>query len=207
MEDLNSLIEKINREGVQAAQDKAKDIELDAEKRAKAIVAKAEKEAQKLIDEARDEGVRMQESGKESLKQAGRDLIIALRKEIADILDRIIALRVRDELTPNDMAKIISTLIKNYENSDEGGIIVSLGKDDLEAMEKSFLAKLKEETKKKVILRKSDDIQGGFIISYDAGKSHYDFTDKALADYLSQYLKPKLSELLKTPSSTGGGGQ
>jgi vacuolar-type H+-ATPase subunit E/Vma4 len=43
----------------------------------------------------------------------------------------------------------------------------------------------------------SEDISSGFIISYDQGKSYFDFSDKALAEYIAGYLKPQLSEILK----------
>ena len=197
MEDLKSLIDKINQEGIQSAENKAREIEGEAQRQAQAIVSKAEKEAKKLLSDARDEIARMEKSGQESLKQAGRNLIISLRKEIGDTLDRLMTLRVRDELTPGDMARIMSSLIKNYKGSGEGKIIISLGKDDLKKMEKSFLAKLKEETKRGITLRQSEDIQGGFVISYDGGRSHYDFTDKALVEHLSLFLKPELSRLLE----------
>ncbi|PIW68507.1 MAG: V-type ATP synthase subunit E, partial [Candidatus Omnitrophica bacterium CG12_big_fil_rev_8_21_14_0_65_42_8] len=53
------------------------------------------------------------------------------------------------------------------------------------------------EAKKGIVVRASDEISVGFTISFDAGKSQYDFTDKALAEYIGVYLKPKLSEILK----------
>lgn len=201
-EDLKNLIEKINEEGIKAAENKAREIEDEARQRAKAIIERAERDGDKIIADAKREVVKMEKSGEAALKQAGRNLIISLKKEIASMLDRLILLRVRDELSPGAMAKIITSLIKNYKGQDEGDIIVSLNKKDLEKMGKSFLAKLKEGIKKGVTLKQSDDIQGGFIITYDSGKSHYDFTDEALTEYISLYLKPKLGELLKSTRSS-----
>lgn len=202
VEDLKSLIEKINQEGIKAARDKAGEIEAEAKKRNVEIIERAEKEAKKIIANARAEVAKMEKSGEESLKQAGRNLIISLKKEIASVLDGLIKSHLRDELSPGEMAKIISLLIKNYEDKEKGDIIVLLNKEDLKEIEKTYLAKLKDEVKKGVTLRRSDEIQAGFAISYDSGKSHYDFTDKALAEYISLYLKPKLSELLKGASSS-----
>ena len=76
-------------------------------------------------------------------------------------------------------------------------ITIFLNKEDLETLEKNFLHKLIEETKKKIILRPAEEISGGFTISFDNGKSCYDFTDKALADYIGTYLKPKLNQILQ----------
>ena len=66
----------------------------------------------------------------------------------------------------------------------------------LEKLEKGFLQELKEKVKSGITLKSTADISGGFTISFDSGKSHLDFTDHALAEYLSNYLKPKLKEIL-----------
>jgi len=196
-EEIKQLIEKIQQEGVKAAEDKAKVIEGEATRQAKAIVEKANLEAEKIIFEARRQIETMQESQKASLSQAGRDLLIALRKEINAMLDRLIASSVREALKPEDMAKFLSMLIKDYSGKPKENIVISLNKQDLEELEKGFLSRLKDETKKNIILKPSEEIIGGFIISYDAGKSHYDFTDKALAEYIGSSLRPKLAEILK----------
>lgn len=198
-EELKDLIEKIQQEGVKAAQDQARQIEDEARKQADAIIEKAKAQAQNLIAEAEDKISRMEESTKASLDQVGRDIMLSLRKEINAMLDRLIVLQVREALSPEELAKIITLLIKDYHGKDD--ITIMLKKEDLEKIEKSFLAKLKEETKKGVVLKPSEDILGGFIISYDSGKSHFDFTDKALAEYIGKYLKPKLAQILKDSSS------
>jgi len=199
-EDLQGLIEKINEEGIRAAESKAKDIENEAGRQAGEILSGAKKEAEGIIAEAEREVARMEKSGEASLKQAGRDLLLSMRKEINTLLDRLLAERISETLTPAAMAKIITSLVKSYKGG-EKGIAVSLNKGDLQKMEKGMLGGLKGELKKGLTLRPSDDIRGGFVISYDSGKSHYDFTDAALAEYLGSHLKPKLREILKDASS------
>lgn len=197
-EDLKGLIDKIQQEGVQAAQAKAKAIEQEAVLKAKNIIENAAKESQKLLADAREQINKSKVSADASLKQAARDLIISLRKEISDILDRIITLNVRKALNPEEMGVILTALIKDYTSKQEqGSVIVSLSKKDLEALEQSLLGELKTEAKNRIVLKSSDDIQAGFIISYDAGKSHYDFTDKALAEHIGRHLEPHLAEILK----------
>ena len=194
-EEIKDLIEKIQQEGVRAAEDKAKEIENQAERQAEEIIRKAKLEAGKLIREAKEEIAKSQESSKILLKQAGRDLIISLKKEINKILDKLILFNVRQALGPQELAKILSSLIKNY--SAKENVIISLNKEDLRKLEKGLLDTLKEEVRKGITLRSSDDIQAGFIISYDSGKSYYDFTDTALAEYIGSHLKPKLKEILE----------
>ncbi len=195
-EEIKDLIEKIQQEGFLAAENKAKDIEEKAIRKAEEILEEAKRKAEEIIAQTKDTVGQLEESSKASLKQACRDLLISLRKEINAMLDHLVVLRVRESLTPEETGKIILSLIKDYATQEKGGITVSLKKEDLEKIEKIFLYELNEMTKKGITLKASEEIHGGFIISYDAGKSYYDFTDAAIATYIGFYLKPKLRELL-----------
>lgn len=194
-EEIKDLIEKIQQEGIQAAQDKAKEIEAFARRQAEEIVKKAKAEAEKLISEAKEQIAKREENTRILLQQAGRDVLLGLRKEINAMLERLVISGIRQALTAEELTKILTTLIKNYHGKEN--IIVLLKEEDLEKLEKAFLEALKEETKKGIALHPAEDIQAGFIISYDNGKSYYDFTDEALAEYIGSYLKPKLKEILK----------
>lgn len=196
-EDLKGLIEKIQQEGFQAAEEQAKRIEEDAKKRAAAILEKAKSEAAKLIQQAEEKASKLEDTTNTALKQAGRDLIIGLKKEIASILDGIIKKSIGEALTPEALSEILTTLIKNYKGNDKKDIVISLNKEDLHKLEKGFLKRLQEEMKKGIVLKPSEEILAGFSISYDNGKSHFDFTDKSLAEYIGLYLKPKLSQILR----------
>jgi len=196
-EDIQSLIEKINQEGVQAAEAKAREIENQARVKADQIIARAKSEADKMLVEANERISKMQEKEKALLSQAGRDLLLVLHQELNAMLDRLVVQELRASLAPEQMFKILSSIIQSACKQDKTEILVSLNKDDAEALENAFLAKLKEETKKEIVLKHSDGIRAGFVISFDAGKSQFDFSDQALSEYLGTYLKPKLKEILQ----------
>lgn len=199
-EELKNLIEKIQEEGIKAAQDKAKAIEDEARRMSAQILEKARREAEKITLDAKARAASAEASGKAVLKQAARDLLISLRKEIEAMLDRIVTSHVHRALEPEELAKILSDIIKERAKEGKADIVISLRKEDLEKLEKGFLSDLRAEMKKGLTLKTSDEIRGGFLISYDSGKSYYDFTDKALARYISLQLKPKLAELLSESS-------
>jgi len=196
-EEIRDLIEKINQEGIRAAEEKAQNIEAAAKQRADDLLARAKLEAEEMIAAAKDRVRREDETGKTLLAQAGRDLLLSLRKEINAMLGRIVVSDIRKVLTPQALSRLLSDVIKNYSAGGSIDIVVLLNRDDLETMEKNFLHKLMEETKKNIILRPAEEISGGFTISFDSGKSCYDFTDKALAEYIGTYLKPKLNQILQ----------
>jgi len=196
-EDIKGLIEKIQQEGIVAAENKAREIEAEARHKAEEIIAKAKAESARLLKEAEDNAVRTEDSTKATLKQTGRDLLLVLREQVNDALDRLISAAVRDALTPQELSKIISGIIHNLHADKKGDIIVVLSDSDKAKLEDAFLGRLKEELKKGIVFKGSDEISGGFVISFDQGKSQFNFTDKALAEYLGNYLKPKLAAVFK----------
>lgn len=196
-QDLQGLIEKIQKEGIKTAEDKANSIELEAREEAKKIIAQAQAKAKELIAQAQQQIAQKESNTRQLLGQASRDVLLELRKQILSMLENLAGNRVREALTAKEISEIIQHLIKNYSKKDDGEIIIYLKHDDLERLKKDLFAHLAEDAKKSICLRASDEISGGFIISYDCGKSHFDFTDKALAEYIIKSLKPKLGEILK----------
>ena len=196
-EEIKELIEKIRSEGVRAGEDKAKAIELDALKRARKITSDAEAEAKRILNEARESIRRSEESSMSSLKQAARDCLIGLKKEILATLNKITLSHVHKALTIEETGKLIAHLLKECKAKDKGDVIVSLKKEDADKLAGVLMSELSGELKKNLVLKPSEDIRGGFTISYDHGKSYYDFTDRALADYIGSYIRPKLIDMLK----------
>lgn len=196
-DELKGLIEKIQEDGVRVAEEKARLIEEKARRNEESVFENAEREARRIISEAEAKIARAEDSSRAAIRQASRDAIITLKKEISDILERIVSAHVHKALESEEMAKILTLLIKAAAGRDADKVVVTLKKDDLDKVEKILLGELSQEVRKGVTLRSSDGIRGGFLISYDADKSHYDFTDKALAEYISIHLTPRLKEILK----------
>ncbi len=194
---IKELIEKINQEGVLAAEEKAGQIESQAKARAEMILQKANSQAKKILEEAQEKVSRMQESSEASLKQSGRDVLLALKSQVNQILQNIISAEVSAALNPQELAKIIESLAKEYCARENKGAIIYLSPEDKNKLESLFLNRLKDELKKGIELRSQDDIRAGFIISFDAGKSSFDFSDKALVEYIGLSLKAKVAELFK----------
>ena len=196
-EEIRDLIEKKNEEGIRAAEEKAQIIEAAAKDRADEILSMAKREAEEIIASAKDRVRRDDEKERMLLAQAGRDMLLSVRKEINAMLDCIVVAEVRDALTPEALSGMISGAVRNYWSAKQGNVTVLLNNWDLEMLDKHFMNKLSEETKKTILLRPSEEISRGFTISFDEGKSCHDFTDRALADYIGTLLKPKLNQILK----------
>lgn len=196
VEQIQELIDKIKTEGVQSAQDHARQIEDDAQAKAGAIITRAEETAQVLKTEAQEEVKRTQEAVQRALEQAARDMLLSLRRQIEAALQKIIAQEVSAALPPEQLAAILSDVIKNTVKG-EGKAEVVLSEKDFKKLKDTVLAKLTKEIKGEIVFKSADDIGGGFTISYDAGKSSYDFTDENLAQYLGSFLNTQVATILK----------
>jgi len=196
-EDIQDLIDKIHRDGVKAAETKAQIIEDEARQRADAIVSQAKRDAEKILSDAKERIALEDERERALLAQAGRDLLLSLREEINAMLGQIVVSDLRQTLTPETLFRLLTEIFRNYATESGGEIWVSLNKSDRELLERHYLDRLNQEMGRKILLKQGDDVHRGFTISYDKGKSWYDFTDKALADYIGTYLKPKLNTILQ----------
>ncbi|MDD1653539.1 MAG: hypothetical protein LUQ64_03225 [Methanomicrobiales archaeon] len=196
-EEIRDLIEKINQDGIRAAEEKAREIEAAAQKEAGEILARARHDAETMLSAAREKIRREEENEKTVLVQAGRDLLLSLRNEIRAMLGRLMEGEIRDALPPEALARLLSEVIRQGSTGKSGDITVFLKKEDRDALEARFLQRLREETKKNIVLSAADGISGGFVISWDGGKSCYDYSDRALATHLGARLKSKLDRILR----------
>ncbi len=196
-EDIQDLIDKIHQDGIKAAERKAQVIEDEARQRADAILSQAKRDAEKMLSDAKERIALEDERERALLAQAGRDLLLSLREEIHAMLGQIVASDIRQALTPETLFRLLIEIFRNYATESGGEMWVSLNKSDKELLERHYLQRLNQEMGRKILLKQGDDVHGGFTISFDIGKSRYDFTDKALADYIGTYLKPKLNTILQ----------
>lgn len=196
-QEIKDLIAKIQEEGIKIAEDKAGEIEAKAHTEAQRIIAEAHFQSKKIIADAHQQAETISQSMQASLNQAGRDFLITLRAKINALLDKLVAENIRQSLAPEELARIIFALIKGASNKVGSQIIITLSVEDCKHLEKFFLKKLIEETKSQIVLKSSNEVNAGLRISFDAGKSHFDFSDQALAEYISVQIRPELCRILK----------
>lgn len=200
---VQELIDKIKSEGIEAARKRARDIELEAQKKAGQIIDEAKHQAERIVRDAKQDAERTHAATQTVLKQASRDMILSLKKEIQNILQNIIRSEVKASLTPAQLAAMIEAAIKNCVHSDigKGDIVVNLSPADLEKIKKEFIGKLQGKVKEAVTFKPTDGISKGFTISFDKGKSSFDFSQESLAEYLAAFLNQEIANLVKDTAS------
>ncbi len=196
---VQELIDKIKTEGLAAADQKSRELEEQAKRNAQGILNEANKRAQDLLLDAEEEIRKKQEASRTALQQASRDTLLSLKKEVQKLLQKVIAAQVADALPPQKLSEIISAIAHKAVDgkSADAGIAVVLSPKDLQELRDGFLAKLQKQLKHPVHFQAAEDIGKGFTVSFDSGRSSFDFSQEALAEYLSVYLNEELAALLK----------
>lgn len=195
---LGELIEQIKKDGVEAAEAEAKTIIDGAKAEADRIIADAQAQADKMIAVAKAETDRMTRSSEEAIRQAGRNLLISFRESVAKELQAIVGENVSAVYSSETLATLIVTVVETWASkSDADDIAVILNSEDLDKLEQTVLAALKDKALKGVTLKANDNFYGGFRIAVNNGSAYYDYSAEAVVDMLSNYLSPKVTELLK----------
>ena len=195
---LQELIDQIKKDGVEAAETEAEAIVKAAKEKAEQIIADAQANADKILAGARTEAERMAKSSEDAIRQAGRNLLISFRESVTRELNAIIGENVTAVYSSDAFAGLIISVVENWANKpDAEDIAVILNTQDLNKLEENLLAALKEKMLKGITLKANDNFDGGFRIAVRGGSAYYDYSAEAVVDMLSNYLSPKVTELLK----------
>lgn len=195
---LQELIDQIKNDGVKAAECEADAILASAKAEAEKIVAEAKAEADKIIANAKSENDRIVKSGEDAIRQAGRNLLISFRESVNRELNVILGENVSAVYSSENIAKIVINVVESWaKKEDADSIEVILNSESLKEFEDTILAGLKEKMICGVTLKANDNFDGGFRIAVNDGGAYYDYSAEAVVDMLSNYLSPKITNLLK----------
>ena len=195
---LQELIDQIKNDGVKAAETEAASILESAKAEAEKIISDAKAEAEKIMLEAKAQNERFVRSGEDSIRQAGRNLLISFRESVAKELNAVVGDNVKAAFSSDALARLILTAVENWTKDTEAGdISVLIGSRELASMEAELLAGLKERMCQGVTLKADDNFEGGFRIAVQDGQAYYDYSAEAVTELLSVYLTPKLITLMK----------
>lgn len=195
---LQELVDKIKKDGVAAADEKAAEIIRAAEEKAKNIIEKAEAEAQESVKKAEAEALRFQKAAESSIDQAGRNTLISFRQGLLNELNAIIKAETAKNYDSAVLKNLIPEAVKGWvKTGNTENLSVILADKDLKELESSLSAALKDHITKGMELKADSKIAGGFRIGTKDGAAYYDFSAEAVADLFSSYLSPKTAEILK----------
>jgi V/A-type H+/Na+-transporting ATPase subunit E len=193
-EDLQLLLEKIQREGIDKAQAEADKIIQNAEKQSKALVAEAGKQAEKLKSDAKEESDAYAARAEESIRQAARDIILNVEKSVTSLFENLLLQDVNEALKDQErVAELIKEAVKAYLQDGQ-----SLEIGVAEEMAEALRAKLASTAGQGVEIITDKTIGTGFRVKLADGRIEHDFTGAAIVETLAKQLRPGLTRLLES---------
>jgi V/A-type H+-transporting ATPase subunit E len=195
---LQELIDKIKKEGIESASEEAARLKAQADGEAKRIIEAAQREAEGIIAKGKADAERLEKAGAAALEQASRNLVLAFKGEIQALLDKIAARELAASYNEDTLKAVLPELISAWASKSADGLSLILGEGDLAKLQSYFDEKLAAELKKGVELKADRSLGAGFRIGSKDGAAYYDFSAEAVAELLSAYLNPRLAGILKT---------
>ena len=197
-EELQGLLDRIHKEGIQKAETEKEQLITQAQKEADAILKKADKDAKDLLKKAQENAKKEEEKAKASIRQAARDIVITLKTELLERLNICVKDLVAEAMVPKLMSDIIVKMADSFAKSSGKDAELSLifSAKDLDKMIQYFKTNLADSLKKQPEILKGHDFAAGLQIGFKGSDVFLDFSDEALTDIISGYVGSRLASVL-----------
>jgi V/A-type H+-transporting ATPase subunit E len=199
-EELQSLLEKIQRDGVGKAEAEAEKIVAAARQKADALVQDARKRAEETTRRAEQDAAVFAERGRTALEQAARDVVLSVGQAIAETLRGIVRRKVAEALSDDALREILSSLVTSYfaqKGAETGGIEILLPPDQQKRVVDFFLAHYAKAVQQGVTIRADNGLVAGFRVAVRGENVEHDFSDEAISEALCQLLRPHLAQIVR----------
>ena len=185
---VGDLLNRINKEGTEAALKEKESIILNAKNEASKIVSDAKAEADSIIKNAESEAKKLIAQGESSLSQSARNVRLSLKDELNEMFSKALNKSLSETLSASDYVEIIKCALSSVQD-EEKTLLLS---DKLFKGISSDLVKSLSVSD----VKKDDALKSGFRLSINDGKAYYDFTDDELKALISPYLSDALNRIV-----------
>jgi V/A-type H+-transporting ATPase subunit E len=192
-QDLQQLLDKIQREGVDNAKSEADKILQTATAQADALITSAKAEATRIIAGARQEAEAFERRAEETIRQSARDTVLTVERSVTALLTNLLARDVNTALNSTELAAgLAAEAVRSY-LSGKGDIEVTAAATLADALRATLAA----EAVAGVTVVTDDATGAGFTVRLANGRIEHAFTGTAVAETLARQLRPRLAALMK----------
>jgi len=192
-EDLQQLLEKIQRDGVDKARQEADAILASARQDAAALMASAKAEAEKFRSDAQRDAEAYSARAEETIRQSARDVLLHVEHSVTAMLSKLLQKDINTALNSEELvAALVQEAVKAYLSGSEKIEVAAA-----EQMVHALRAGLAQEAAEGVTVVTDQTAGSGFRIKLAGGRIEHDFTGAAVTTALARQLRPGLAALLK----------
>ena len=186
-EELQGLLNKIQAEGLEKAENE----------RAR-LVAEAKAQADKIRRDAEADAEASRKKADAAVKQAARDVVISLKDDLQEKLRAVVREAAAQAMTSEAMAGLIAKIAGQFAQNAASGAEVILPVREREEAAQKLIGCLPEVLKKNTTVQLGRGFAAGFKIGFNDSEVFLDFSDEALADVICEFVGPKLAAVIKS---------
>jgi Archaeal/vacuolar-type H+-ATPase subunit E len=195
-QELQALLDKIQNEGIEKANQQARDVAAAAEKAAAEKINAAEKKAADIVAKAEAGAAVLRERAEQALQQSARDVVLETGRKLQHIVDRILLANVDGELDSAFLQEFIGLAVKASAQQDAGDVEILANPAQAEKAAEFARRQLAGAFGGKVKVSASSDVKSGILIVADNGRIEYDFTAASLVGAMSRMMSQSLSAMI-----------
>ena len=189
-EELQQLLEKIQRDGVDKANAEAAAIVAKAKAEADAIVKKAQEDAAAAEAKGKADAEAYAARARETISQAARDTVLKVKDDVTKLLTKLLTQNVTAALA-TEAVPLAAAAVRELVTGDNAEVAASAKLVD------ALRAQLAQQAQSGVKVVADETTGTGFTVRLDNGRVEHDFTDAAISEALAQRLRADLAALLK----------
>jgi V/A-type H+-transporting ATPase subunit E len=207
-EELQYLIERIQREAVDTGEQQASQLVAKAREQAAALVRDAEAQAAAHLAKAEQEAQQFTERSLQTLSQASRDLLISVGQGVENILGNLAVETAGQALTIETVQQMLIKLAEAYvgRSDRDRRLEVLLSPADQALLVAFFKDRYHDRLQQGIEIRGDERVLKGFKVSFDGGHLIHHFTQEAIAEALANFLRPHLADIVYRVAREGGRG-
>ena len=199
MEELQSLLDRIQKEGVELAEAQAAQILAEARQKAQEIVTDARQQAGEAVAAGERDARVFMDRATVALEHAARDFLLQVQHSLEALFLESVRGELSAALTPDLIAELVTKLVESYGLSpdEEHYIDVRLSPADRDAFVKLFMGKYRSMIARGVDIHADERVRRGFTISFEDDHVYHDFTAEAIAESLAALLREPLRDIVR----------
>lgn len=191
-EDLQYLMERIQKEAVDKAESDAQAIIAKAKEKAVEIVKSAEADAKAKLEKADKDAEAFTQRSERTLEQSARDLLLSVGKNLEKMILDLLSLQIEKSLDDSTIKQMLLSLAKSYVSN----VDVVFSEADAKKLSSFIVGEFAKQLKAGVKVESDKGVKFGFRIKLDGGKVTHEFTAAAMADSLAALLRPQLARIV-----------
>jgi V/A-type H+-transporting ATPase subunit E len=194
---LQSLLEKIQQEGVDKGQQVANSLINEAEQKAEDIVSAAERRAEEIRKQAQQEAEELKRNVNSELKLSAQQMVEALQQRITQLVTvEATDGPTKEAFQDKDFLKgIIQSLVEQWQQDGKGANL-HLSPEQEKELYDYFSARAQEKLKEGLTVKPDPKLSEGFRIGPADGSYVVSFTESDFQAFFADFLRPRTKALL-----------